>query len=773
MSRYIVTSDSYFRPFSYDEMVKPLQQMTDAHNAAADAYDQLSLETEALRNYISENEDDKQAKAMYDNYINKLHTLQDNLWNRGYNTGTRRDLSAARAAYASDITRLQKAVQTRQERSKEYWDARHKNPELVTGFDPGMSGLDNYLSDDRYGQNWFSYSGTQFANEVASEAKARANELLSSVVAGSEAPGYLRYIQKNGFTNQQVNDAGVLASRALSGDVDLDTLPDSAEKLLASVLVSRLQSTGANPSAGGNLSSSEYGRLFNYGMLGLSQGVGEMNEKMIDDKVWEQQQKYALAAYQHSLSNPAPTTTQNGYALDGTPIYTENPDYDEKNTFYNKNVHNYSESPLIVTANGVQSIIENEDQANALFEKLGKSEIERKYGIDPESQIRGRHAAEDKRIEVERTLSDGRKVLLRYVPMTNKQKKDYASDVFMREDDGYKYEPVAVEQRINGEWKINDEMTKRFNRDNRSYQQRRDAIKIVDKDGKKVELDKIALVGETKKAIYKKGDINANVPTQFAQAVYDIKNRQGTITPAIIADSSMPQAVLDYYTGKFQEKYAGQNLGKGIDKSSRFAFYIPKEGGIGYEEKGETTPDAMFNSKGSNDNKSVDYGIVAIGATPEDVYNYGKIRVTTNKGKVRGVDPEYAGNYIAGTFDAMRAPITQDEKGIIHYMMLPISDPERVAMMSLAEQQQWVNVVGSALRQYMDFNVRDASGNVIGTVGPQQILTNNQYLDALRNNVIRYMNTQFSLPRDFINQNHMQVTGESSTKASPYVTINR
>jgi len=789
MARYIVTDSSYYQPFSYDELVKPIQQMTDAHNATADAYDQLSLETEALRNYISENEDDKQAKAMYDNYINKLHALQDNLWNRGYNTGTRRDLSAARAAYASDITRLKTAVQTRQERSKEYWDARHKNPDLVTGFDPGTGGLDNYLADPEYGRNWYSYSGNQFASEVAAEAKARGAELVSTYATQNPAlAGYLEYHVKNGFTNAQVNGATLLAQQALAGNVDL-TNPniDPVEALLASTLISRLQSTGAKP--GQNLSPEEFGRLFNYGVLGLSQGVGSEDVKPISDKQWDFNMDIAKMNHQAALSeaaavakynreHAAPETgsQQRGYSLDGLSIYTSAPDAAEKNDYYNKSIHNYeADGPVLVTMNGRQTAINNTQQAERLFDAIGKSDIERDFGVDPELQIRGRRASKDKRIEVTRTLADGRQVLFRYVPMTNDQRKGFVNDGFLDESDGYKYSPVAVEQRVDGKWVLNEAITRRFNVRNRAYQKQRDNISVVDKNGKKIDLDKIAMVGETKQGIYKKGDINQAVPVEYAQAVYDTKNEQGIVTDATIADSAMPDA-LDYYTGKFMEKYAAESSGKGIDKSSRYAFYPLNDSRNGYTDKAETSANSMFNSNGSGDNKTVDYGLVSVKLAPEDVYKTSnpKVRVTTNKGVIRGVDPEYLGNYMSETVKAMRSDQgSGDPKGIIHYLMLPISEPEYVATMNQAEQERWSKFAAAYLGEYIDIRVKDAVGNTIGYIGPKQILLQKSNRDMLRNAVINYMNDELSLARDYAVQNPMQAPDHSSTKASPYVISNR
>ena len=110
MAKYLVTSGSSFEPFTYYQLVKPIAQMAEAHRSAQDAYDTITTESEALRRYIEQEPNDSAARSMYNNYMNRLNSLQQNLWDNGYTAQTRRDLSAARAGYASDITRLGTAV---------------------------------------------------------------------------------------------------------------------------------------------------------------------------------------------------------------------------------------------------------------------------------------------------------------------------------------------------------------------------------------------------------------------------------------------------------------------------------------------------------------------------------------------------------------------------------------------------------------------------------------------------------------------------------------
>ena len=302
MPKFLVTSGSYFQPFTYDELSKPIMQTVEAHNAAQDAYDQLSMETSALGRYITENPDDVNAKRMYDSYLAKLNSLQDNLWNNGYNAATRRDLASARAGYASDITRLQAAIKARQERSQEYWKTRHEHPDMIMGRDPGESGLDNYLFNDLYGRDYYSYSGNDFAKMVGAEASARASEMLNDpqVKKNPMLVGYLQMIERDGFTNKQVDDAYAAVRNAVAGDVSSVANLDFATGILANVLMSNLESSGAK----GNVSQDEFNRLLDYGKIGLSQAVGKTKVSTVADLQWAEQQKIAREneRYQHQLN---------------------------------------------------------------------------------------------------------------------------------------------------------------------------------------------------------------------------------------------------------------------------------------------------------------------------------------------------------------------------------------------------------------------------------------------------------------------------------------
>lgn len=197
MARYLVTSGSRFEPFTYDELAAPIQQFTDAQNAAAEKYDELNVQTQALANYIDQT-NDPHAWEMYNNYMTQLQTLQDNLWNKGYNAGTVRDLTNARGLYARDMSRIQKAIEARQERAADWAKRTTDDPSLFTSYNPGTASLDKYIANDNYGLDWRSYSGNALAKEGDAIGKSLAQRIYDN-------EGWYRSILGDQYYDQILN----------------------------------------------------------------------------------------------------------------------------------------------------------------------------------------------------------------------------------------------------------------------------------------------------------------------------------------------------------------------------------------------------------------------------------------------------------------------------------------------------------------------------------------------------------------------------------------
>ena len=307
MGKFLVTSGTSFRPFSYQELAAPVQQAAEIHRQTQDVYDSLGMETAALQRYIDQESEDSMARKMYEDYLGKLTTLQDNLWSNGYNAQTRRDLAAAKAGYAGDIARLQQAVKDRQERSAKYWDIKISNPDRIMGKDPGLGSLDDYVRNDLYGQNYFSYSGNQLAKEVSADAAARMKEVLDDPQLRRFIPGYYTFQDKAGFTSQNVSNAIKAIQDKYNGDVTSYESLDFASKILADVMDSHVQSTGAYDSlVNGGLDRDEFDRLLNYAGSGLSSSIGETKYQHMEDWITKMEKDFDIYKRKWDLDNPQP-----------------------------------------------------------------------------------------------------------------------------------------------------------------------------------------------------------------------------------------------------------------------------------------------------------------------------------------------------------------------------------------------------------------------------------------------------------------------------------
>lgn len=785
MPKFLVTSGSYFQPFTYDELAKPIAQAVEAHNTTQDVYDQLSMETSALGRYISDNPGDSEAKMLYENYLSRLNSLQENLWNNGYNASTRRDLAAARAGYASNITRLQTAIKARQERSKEYWDARHKNPNLVTSADPGLSGLNEYLRDDNYGNNWFSYDSAQFEKEVFDESKARAKAMMSDltdengVVKNPALKTTLTRVIKKGFTNDEVDAANLLV------DVLLDMPAKEREgfyatnsdeispvvKMLTESLINRYDATGIR---GYDVSDSERQKLINRGKSGLVGGIMEPDIKDFEDpdeeyRIWEKKEQWKLDHANDKngsgSGNGKDKKNTNGYTLNSVASYLESADTKKLNQEVNENFYEpYNEPISVIDSTGKMDELNSAYDAQKYLNAFGKERIKNKYGIDPDNptgKFKVVHYGNETNARVRYRQYDDALATSWEYPDTIYNEKNPGSD--------YIYE-VQDER---GNWVIDKNQTRGLNEDITAY---RKSIKAFKDKNPGVDIQKLG-ISERKWDDFKRDyNISDNVPRSAYPAVMNTLAKQGEITPAYLADSEMSN-MLESYTNSLIESYSEATKDKrgDVDKNSHVAVY--KVGNRGKRSR-ETNLKKIFGT--NNDGKIKNDLITRISATPEEVIA-NEISFHA-KGDKYIVNPRAFGNDVEAVYREMRAPvfatirnnsgqtssIPLDQQGTIHYMMLPIVNPSSAWDMSDEEVARWINFTDQTLSE-LNNPVRlvttDENGNVISAITPEQIVMSPQLQEALRNGVTEYINEALSAARD--NRNQRKFVDMSSSGGNP------
>lgn len=229
MARYLVTSGSKFEPYSYDELVKPLAQATEAHKETQAAYDELAANAESVGALIGEGPENEMAKKMYDDYSQMLDGYIDDLSNNGYGMNAARGLTQLRRKYGSEITSIQNAIARRRELGDEYRKRMQTDPTLITEYDPSTRGLDNWLENPEFG-GYRSVSGAVL-EKLASDAATNFKQVLSSE---ANTRNWMRIPGGNfeaatftGATPEQIEAAKIaFASGTVTGDKIIDGLAD-------------------------------------------------------------------------------------------------------------------------------------------------------------------------------------------------------------------------------------------------------------------------------------------------------------------------------------------------------------------------------------------------------------------------------------------------------------------------------------------------------------------------------------------------------------------
>lgn len=131
--------DSKFRPFSYDELIKPLMQYKEVYDKVEADYSNLAAQTEQWKDIANQTQS-PEAYAMYSKYANDLNNIVDD-FSKGMTLQNRSKLLAMKRRYASDIQPIARAS----EAMKEANDLRVKaGPDAI--FEVGeYNSLDQFL----------------------------------------------------------------------------------------------------------------------------------------------------------------------------------------------------------------------------------------------------------------------------------------------------------------------------------------------------------------------------------------------------------------------------------------------------------------------------------------------------------------------------------------------------------------------------------------------------------------------------------------------------
>jgi hypothetical protein len=200
MASYSIVSNARFRPFSYDELVKPLVQYKEAYDKAEADYTNLAMQTEAWRD-IANQENSPVAYKMYKTYSDDLSRMVDD-FSKGMTLSNRGALMGLKRRYASEITPIARASEAFDKAEAFRADIKAKNPNAVFEIDRYNS-IDDFLGGRRPNNAY--WDGDSTLKRVAAKAEALGRSLYSNPTAKLFLNGQQYQIsQLNGISPEEL-----------------------------------------------------------------------------------------------------------------------------------------------------------------------------------------------------------------------------------------------------------------------------------------------------------------------------------------------------------------------------------------------------------------------------------------------------------------------------------------------------------------------------------------------------------------------------------------
>jgi len=202
MANFNFVSGAKFRPFSYQEMLQPLQAYTNEYNTIQEGMGELSTKAGVFEKLANEQTDPK-TYAMYKQYSNDLAKQAESLAKQGLTPGSRQGLMEMKKRYSSEIVPIEAALSKREELTKAQREAIQRDPSLMFDVNYGMVSLDDLVNNPNATYN--TISGTELTKRSAQMAQNLAKTIQSNPQYKSILGGqYFQQMQQMGYTPQQI-----------------------------------------------------------------------------------------------------------------------------------------------------------------------------------------------------------------------------------------------------------------------------------------------------------------------------------------------------------------------------------------------------------------------------------------------------------------------------------------------------------------------------------------------------------------------------------------
>ena len=274
MANKYLTVGSRFKPFTYDELLKPVMMATEAQNAMETEYSTLASQADIWKN-MANKETSPVAYNLYQTFSENLNKAASSLASEGLNPNNQQSLYNLRKLYTSNITPIEQAYKQKQTLFEEQRKIKASDPTAMFDVDMGLVSLDDLLNNKI--TSYTPYSGSTITKQVAEAAK----QLSSKIQQGSPewksilGGQYWQSKIKTGYTPEQI---------FLTAQND-----PNAPKELTSIITDVLKANNVDPN-----NSDLYNRLHSYALLGLREVIGDEKIQIQDNKQYDYSAKLAF-----------------------------------------------------------------------------------------------------------------------------------------------------------------------------------------------------------------------------------------------------------------------------------------------------------------------------------------------------------------------------------------------------------------------------------------------------------------------------------------------
>lgn len=266
-ANYIVIN-SKFKPFSYAEMLQPVQMATMAHQDIENQYAELATKANVWEEMANE-QTDPYAYKMYKTYSNDLEEQAGQLAREGLTPASRQNMLKMRQRYSSDIVPIEQAYKRRQELIDEQRKLLTQDNTLMFDRSASMLSLDDLIKNPQL--TYQSYSGTTLAKQVGTAAQNLAKEMRENPRKWRSILGnqYFETIMQKGYRPEEI-------IQVLQND-------PNASSVLRGIIEDAVGSS--NIASWGDQAT--LNRAYDYARQGLWNAVGETQYQIQSNKAYD------------------------------------------------------------------------------------------------------------------------------------------------------------------------------------------------------------------------------------------------------------------------------------------------------------------------------------------------------------------------------------------------------------------------------------------------------------------------------------------------------